>query len=745
MQGLPLAVIPFVTPWLFAAGAACVSIPIVIHLLNRRRFRQRPWAAMQFLMAAWRRNVRRLKLQRLLLLLLRCLALLLLAAAIAQFIPGSAGLQALMGNSSRLTIIVWNNAYPMGYLPHGGESPFAKSRRLLKQWSQGLSGGEWVALISAARGTPTLLAKPVPASSAVTQIIAGQKVTQGGLNIPVALARAAGLAAKWHHRVGSVRVWFLTDDTASDFGCSAGSDPLMQAPQAVTQIRRAVRAILHAGATFRVFDLGRPHAANLAITHLRLAGPEALIGHNIHLRMTLLNAGSQPQPPIRIGFTIDGVSAGTQSVGTLSPQKSMTISTLLSNPIQTPGLHSIVAHIQPDALPIDDTRRHLFEVASAIPVLLVDGRPGDPAEGVLSSTAWLQAALAPAARGNQYAPHVIEMPQLLEENLSHFSVVVLSDVAPPGSRGIKRLEAFVRRGGTLLVYPGRQFDAAAWSHLPGSLLPARFGVAIASPAGKPATLDLQRTINAITEPFILAQREGLHTGIFHITIRKHIPLFPAPHSVTWLRLTGGDPLLVAGNFGRGKVALWGTSCDTQWTDMPAQPSFLPLVYELFQSLLPARGADRNLVVGRRLSLAVRGRAFSSLRGPDRTVLELRQRLVPGGEGRRIRLVSRPIQAVGIYRSADGLPFAAANVSASRDSNVAHVGPKMAAVCYKIPLRDIDFQPGSLAARVTSQAGMGGTAGWSLLFMALAMLIGEALAARAFSRYHLAPADKGAAA
>ncbi len=90
---LPMGVLPFVTPWLFAAGAASVSIPIVIHLLNRRRFRIQAWAAMEFLLAAHRRNVRKLKLQRWLLLLLRCLALLLLAAGIAQFLPPGAVLR----------------------------------------------------------------------------------------------------------------------------------------------------------------------------------------------------------------------------------------------------------------------------------------------------------------------------------------------------------------------------------------------------------------------------------------------------------------------------------------------------------------------------------------------------------------------------------------------------------------------------------------------------------------------------
>jgi len=55
-SSLPLLwALGFANPGLLA-GLAAASIPIVIHLLNRRKFREMPWAAMQFLMAAIRKN-----------------------------------------------------------------------------------------------------------------------------------------------------------------------------------------------------------------------------------------------------------------------------------------------------------------------------------------------------------------------------------------------------------------------------------------------------------------------------------------------------------------------------------------------------------------------------------------------------------------------------------------------------------------------------------------------------------------
>ena len=50
--------LPFVTPWFFAAGFALASIPIIIHILNRRRYKTVQWAAMEFLLRAMRKNRR---------------------------------------------------------------------------------------------------------------------------------------------------------------------------------------------------------------------------------------------------------------------------------------------------------------------------------------------------------------------------------------------------------------------------------------------------------------------------------------------------------------------------------------------------------------------------------------------------------------------------------------------------------------------------------------------------------------
>lgn len=76
----------FNNPGYFAAGSALVSAPVIIHLINRMRFRRLRWAAMEFLLKAQKRNRRRLIIEQLILLMLRCMLIMLAALLVLRFV-----------------------------------------------------------------------------------------------------------------------------------------------------------------------------------------------------------------------------------------------------------------------------------------------------------------------------------------------------------------------------------------------------------------------------------------------------------------------------------------------------------------------------------------------------------------------------------------------------------------------------------------------------------------------------------
>lgn len=80
----------FLNPSLALAGVAAVAVPILIHILMRRKRQPVAWGAMRFLMEAYKRQRRRTNLEQLLLLAARCLVILLLGLAVGKPILGAA-------------------------------------------------------------------------------------------------------------------------------------------------------------------------------------------------------------------------------------------------------------------------------------------------------------------------------------------------------------------------------------------------------------------------------------------------------------------------------------------------------------------------------------------------------------------------------------------------------------------------------------------------------------------------------
>src|SRR5438876_7463286 len=126
----------FITPTFFWAGAALISIPLIIHFLNRRRFKLVHWAAMEYLLQALRKNRRRIKFEQILLLATRCAILALLGLALARPLGcAESSLASLVGSKSALHVFVIDNSYSMAYEAdrQGARTHFDQAKLLAKQ------------------------------------------------------------------------------------------------------------------------------------------------------------------------------------------------------------------------------------------------------------------------------------------------------------------------------------------------------------------------------------------------------------------------------------------------------------------------------------------------------------------------------------------------------------------------------------------------------------------------------------
>src|SRR5437879_549108 len=97
-SGISLNTMTFVTP-AFLGALALVGIPLLIHLIRRRKLKVVQWAAMEFLRQSQRKQKRRLRIEELILLALRMLIVALAALAFARPVLRALGVPLLSQNS----------------------------------------------------------------------------------------------------------------------------------------------------------------------------------------------------------------------------------------------------------------------------------------------------------------------------------------------------------------------------------------------------------------------------------------------------------------------------------------------------------------------------------------------------------------------------------------------------------------------------------------------------------------------
>ncbi len=141
---------------LFALPA--IALPIVIHLMNQRRYQTVPWAAMQFLLAANKMSRGYARLRQWLILAARTIAVAGLIFAVAR--PLSSGLLGLAaGGQVDTTIVLLDRSASMMQLGPNGESKLQSGINQLVESLDLLRCNRYV-LIDSATGKPQEFAKP---------------------------------------------------------------------------------------------------------------------------------------------------------------------------------------------------------------------------------------------------------------------------------------------------------------------------------------------------------------------------------------------------------------------------------------------------------------------------------------------------------------------------------------------------------------------------------------------------------
>ena len=569
-------------------GMAAISIPVLIHLLNRRRYRRVPWAAMRFLKISVDQNQRRMRLEDWILLLLRCAVVALLASLLAR--PVLEGVSGVPGSKVAAAIIVDNSA-SMGS-QEGGVTRLALAREAAHEILSGLPQGSPVVVGDVFRAHEA----SADHEFARARIDA---ITQTERHADLILATKEAIGALEGQAVVDRELYVITDGHAEEWGSLAALGGRF--------------SDITAGVRVQLITVGSSLNANLGISRLTPAAALPAVDQPFRIDVDVTNFGEAPVTRVPVKVVVDGQASGNPwIIEELGPGRSETAT--LYTALPGPGYHRVTVALEGDKAPFDDRQTVVMRARDEVNVLLVDGEPG--AEDRDSETFFLREALAPVppAERSSYPvkPRVVSGSNLEAEALDRYEAVVLANVADVSLAFADRLVRFVEKGGGLVVFPGGNFRPESYNALlyrRHGLLPASF-VPREGDIG-PRTRSL---IPAETNP--LSLERDLLAGVKFRQIQR-LQLGEGDYRVN-LRYDDGQPALVESNYGQGKVFVFTSSADLAWNDFAVRPAYIPFVSRVLGGIVPSRENNLNVAAGD----PVRYRLDARLVGRDATVYEL---------------------------------------------------------------------------------------------------------------------------
>ncbi len=589
---------------------ALASIPIIIHLLNRRRFRIREWAAMKFLLESVRKNRRRIRIEEIILLALRTLVLVLLATAIARFTGcgETAGGSTTKGSSA--VVYILDDSPSMGQRLGSGSLFSAAATELaetVRDPKRTPDGDRLAILLTSdppASGEDKKIEafldlKLVEKNIKETTVRRIQALTPSGKRGKLIDAMTTAERILQDKTLTNKRVVIISDFRKFDFGRDQ-----------VEAIRKKFRDLRDAGVKVTAMDYGRDGKANLTVESIEMTDKFAVAKQPVHLRLTVRNNGVARAENVSVGLKIrypfaqadrnelDGIDLPAQSLKAVEPQDTASMEIQVSPPQAGPAVVS--ATLGGDDLLGDNTAGIAMDVRDAIHVLVIDGNY-DLTNPLADESYFFTFAVDPNRNGSYGCkPEVVSPDNFGTAQLDDYDLIVMmnlplfpsaTDKGAVTYPQLEALEKYVAGGGGLAIFTGDKISTEFYgptdpdrglgrfyNHGAG-LLPMPVGAQV----GDPSNLDNffridPKTIAAesLLTTFSKLRNEGVDpTGLIRVFAFNQAmegATLAATRSFKPARVLARfndpktSPAIVAREYGKGTVVLFCTTASLRWND-----------------------------------------------------------------------------------------------------------------------------------------------------------------------------------
>lgn len=470
----------FLNPATMVAGAALISSPIIIHLINRMRYKRIHWAAMEFLLKAQKRVRRKMIIEQLLLLLLRILLVLLLGMLFGRFL----GCSPMMGKDTRETVhvIVLDDTPSMTdrWRSDSGQetTAFQEAKRLIvEQIAPAAAEATTPQRVELLRlsdlDTPRSFSRlNVTTIDEIRGYLAGLQPTPVHIGVPEGLRRARDLLSEQGAQDVAQVIHLVSDFRSTDW--SEDAEQIKDLTEEITASRIKVHLIdvVH---PYRQNEKRPPlFHDNVGIVELRPS--KRIVARNQPLECTLRvkNYSTTELRDVRFSIRVNGdENAGGLSVvfPTLPGQQEKTTKFTVNcnqvgsdeRPLDRFNLISAVMMTpEPGGIAVDNVRHAVVEVRETLPILVVEGRPNmrDSREG---DGFYLRPIFTNVLGGISWVPGTAQ--DLERDDLGQYSSIFILNVPSVSEEAAENLERYVREGGGVGFFLGSEVNPLDYNRL----------------------------------------------------------------------------------------------------------------------------------------------------------------------------------------------------------------------------------------------------------------------------------------
>lgn len=580
---------PFINPALLY-GLGLVSIPIIIHLLQKNRVKEMEWAAMQFLLEIVEEQNKKIQLEDLLLLLLRILFFTFLALAVARPIINfnSGGAFASHGE----VVILVDDSYSMGTVS-GTETRFEIAKKLTTKIVASQPKGYGVSVVRFNQYSSAVMGGFSTDLELIKESIKKMKPSHLNGNIEGGLDYALSL---FKEKESKKAIFLISDFQELDW-----NNP----PESFTKRIKDITAAQDAKNISLFFiPVTDGEKENLAIESVSSTQAAVKVNQKATIIGVVRNFGPEVSKENQIDLIVNGVLRDNKLVIVPPGQSANVIFEFVP---EKEGDHKVEVKIRHDKVYQDNTCFFSLKVLEKLKILaILDFAPIKPAE--FNDLTVVDVALNPFKLRSRdekalYSFHYIGIGDLVSTELKSYDLILMANIPSIVAIEAKTLEDYVKQGGGILMFMGDKVRPDTYNE---NLYNEGKGLWSMRLSEKPLERPQERVLDIIGESnehpiwqYILSEGRN-YLNPFMVYKSYGFEGKPGKGSIVLATVksdtAGPLPMMVDFPFGKGHMIVYGSNAIGKWGQFATHPSFVAYINQTVKYLRSFHSSETNLSV-----------------------------------------------------------------------------------------------------------------------------------------------------